>query len=102
ELLRDRGERVGLATVYRTLQAMVDGGEVDAMRAADGETSYRRCRTTGHHHHLVCRGCGRTVEVEGPDVEAWAEAIATAHGFTDVEHTVEVFGTCERCLTGAR
>ena len=67
------GDRIGLTTVYRTLQPMVDAGELDALRTADGETAYRRC-SNGHHHHLVCRTCGRTVEVSGPAVEKWATA----------------------------
>lgn len=96
-ILRDRGERVGLTTVYRTLQALADSGEVDMLRSADGETVYRHCSSEAHHHHLVCRKCGRTVEVEGPDVERWAEKVGAAHGFVDVTHTVEVFGTCPDC-----
>lgn len=102
-ILRERGERVGLTTVYRTLQALADAGEVDMLRSADGESVYRQCSSVTHHHHLVCRKCGRTVEVEGPDVERWAEKVGAAHGFVDVTHTVEVFGTCPECarsLTG--
>lgn len=95
-LLRRRGEPIGLTTVYRALQTMADAGEVDVLRQLDGEAVYRRC-STGHHHHLVCRRCGRTVEVEGPDVERWADRVAGEHGFRDVEHTVEVFGTCGAC-----
>jgi Fur family transcriptional regulator, ferric uptake regulator len=94
--LRRLGERVGLTTVYRTLQAMTEAGELDALRTAEGETAYRRC-STGHHHHLVCRGCGRTVEVSGPAVETWANAVAEQHGFRDVSHDLEIFGTCENC-----
>jgi Fur family transcriptional regulator, ferric uptake regulator len=94
--LRQRGDRVGLTTVYRTLQAMTEVGELDAIRTAEGETAYRRC-STGHHHHLVCRSCGRTVEVSGPAVETWASAIAQQHGFRDVSHDLEIFGTCDRC-----
>jgi len=94
--LKDSGESVGLATVYRILQNMASDGEVDVLRAPDGEAIYRRC-STGHHHHLVCRSCGRAVEVEGPQVERWAAAISAEHGFTDVEHTVEIFGTCADC-----
>ncbi|HUR15311.1 MAG TPA: Fur family transcriptional regulator [Mycobacteriales bacterium] len=97
EALRARGEAVGLTTVYRHLQALADAGEVDALRTADGETVYRRCAGDEHHHHLVCRTCGATVEVGGPAVEAWAEAVATEHGYTDVTHTLEVFGTCAAC-----
>jgi Fur family ferric uptake transcriptional regulator len=95
-LLRDSGERVGLATVYRTLQALADSGEVDQLRSEDGEARYRRC-SGSHHHHLVCRDCGRTVEVDGPAVERWAGAVAREHGFTDVSHTLELFGTCADC-----
>lgn len=97
-MLRDRGERVGLATVYRTLQALADSGEIDVMRPPSGEYLYRRC-SRGHHHHLVCRDCGRTVEVAGPAVEAWADRVAAEHGFTQVSHTLEIFGTCPNCAT---
>ncbi len=94
--LREAGEGVGLATVYRTLQSMVEAGTVDVLRTDDGEAVYRAC-STHHHHHLVCRACGRTVEVEGPAVEAWADRVAGHHGFSDVTHTIEIFGTCADC-----
>ena len=96
ELLAARGSGVGLATVYRTLQRLADAGEVDMLRSEDGEAIYRRCSET-HHHHLVCRSCGATVEVEGPTVERWTTAMAADHGFTDVSHTLEIFGTCANC-----
>ena len=96
EVLRAAGERVGLTTVYRTLQAMADAGEVDVLRN-DGEAMYRRCRSNDHHHHLVCRSCGTTVELAAADVESWTEAVARRHGFTEVSHTVEVFGVCRSC-----
>ncbi|AEB46719.1 MULTISPECIES: Fur family transcriptional regulator [Micromonospora] len=95
-MLRDRGERVGLTTVYRTLQGLADAGEIDVMRPPGGEHLYRRC-SEGHHHHLVCRACGRTVEVAGPTVETWADKVAAQHGFTNVSHTLEIFGTCPTC-----
>ena len=85
--LRDAGEKVGLATVYRTLQAMAADGAIDMLRTDEGEAVYRAC-STGHHHHLVCRGCGRTVEVEGPVVERWTHEISEEHGFTDISHTL--------------
>ena len=98
ELLRRRGESVGLTTVYRTLQALADAEEIDVMRPPGGEHLYRRC-SSGHHHHLVCRVCGRTVEVAGPTVESWANRVAAEHGFADVSHTLEIFGTCAECAT---
>jgi Fur family ferric uptake transcriptional regulator len=96
ELLRRQGASVGLTTVYRTLQGLADAGEVDVLRTPDREAMYRRC-SSGHHHHLVCRHCGRTVEVEGPAVERWASTVADQHGYVDVDHTLEIVGTCGPC-----
>nr|WP_306359688.1 Fur family transcriptional regulator [Nocardia sp. CC227C] len=99
--LRKRGEGIGLTTVYRTLQSLADAGHVDVLRTDSGESVYRQC-SKGHHHHLVCRHCGRTVEVEGPTVEAWADTVAAEHGFSDISHTVEIFGCCRSCANGKR
>ena len=97
DLLKHRGDSVGLTTVYRTLQSLAETGQVDVVRTDDGEAVYRRCSSGSHHHHLVCRSCGTAVEVEGPAVEAWAGKVAAEHGFTEVEHTLEIFGTCANC-----
>ncbi|WP_327069320.1 transcriptional repressor [Kitasatospora sp. NBC_01250] len=101
DMLKHRGDSVGLTTVYRTLQSLADAGEVDVLRTADGEAVYRRC-SSGHHHHLVCRLCGSTVEVEGPAVERWANTVAAEHGFSDIAHTLEIFGTCAECTAKQR
>ncbi|MDI6101692.1 transcriptional repressor [Actinoplanes sp. NEAU-A12] len=98
-LLRERGAKVGLTTVYRTLQMLVDAGDADTTRLPGGEQLFRLCSPT-HHHHLVCRGCGKTVEVAGPAVERWADEVAADNGFTDVGHTIEIFGTCRDCAAG--
>jgi Fur family transcriptional regulator, ferric uptake regulator len=95
-MLRDRGDAIGLTTVYRTLQALADADEIDVMRPPGGEHLYRRCSDT-HHHHLVCRKCGATVEVEGPAVESWTTKVAAQHGYSDVSHTLEIFGLCAAC-----
>jgi Fur family ferric uptake transcriptional regulator len=94
--LQGQGASIGLATVYRVLAAMVAAGEVDTLVRDDRETLYRRC-SDRHHHHLVCSGCGRTVEIAGPAVESWAAAVAAEHGFSDVRHQLELFGLCARC-----
>jgi Fur family transcriptional regulator, ferric uptake regulator len=96
EQLRRSGEGIGLTTVYRTLQALADAGEIDVLRTSTGEAIYRRC-SAHHHHHLVCRDCGHTVEVEGPTVELWAEKVAAEHNFTNIDHTIEISGTCPTC-----
>lgn len=97
EEMRGRGDRVGLTTVYRNLQALAESGEVDVLRTDGGEAIYRRCSTEDHHHHLVCTSCGSSVELEAEAVEIWAERAATRHGFTRVQHTAEVFGLCSGC-----
>lgn len=101
ELLRGRGNEIGLATVYRTLQTLADAGEVDVLRAEDGEALYRQCSRREHHHHLVCRRCGTAEEIDGPGVEAWAEAVGAAHGFSDIVHTMELSGICASCAAEA-
>jgi len=100
ETLTAQGEHVGRATVYRTLRAMSVSGDADVIVRSDGETVYRSC-TPSHHHHLVCRTCGATIEIVGPVVERWSNATAAAHGYDDVTHTLEVFGRCASCRDAA-
>jgi Fur family transcriptional regulator, ferric uptake regulator len=100
ELLAAKGSNVGLATVYRAMQSLSESGDVDVLRSGDGEALYRRCDKRAHHHHLVCRLCRTTVEIDGPNVEAWATKVGASHGFTDIEHTIELFGTCAACRAG--
>jgi len=97
--LAAQGQTVGLATVYRTLAALASTGDVDVQRLGD-ETAYRRC-SASHHHHLTCRACGATVEVEAPDLEAWADGVASAHGYADIDHVVEITGLCPACAACA-
>lgn len=97
--LRRGGEGIGLTTVYRTLQSMAAAGLLDTLRTDSGESVYRRC-SQHHHHHLVCRVCGSTIEVQGTEAEAWAAEVAAQHGFSDVSHTMEIFGVCGDCSRG--
>jgi Fur family ferric uptake transcriptional regulator len=95
--LRQSGQRVGLTTVYQQLRALAAVGQIDSVRAASGELLYRHCDTDQHHHHLVCRVCGRTVEVEDTVVRRWAEKVARDAGFVEVAHHLEFSGTCADC-----
>ncbi|MBT2553756.1 Fur family transcriptional regulator [Arthrobacter sp. ISL-5] len=96
-ILQNKGVSVSLATAYRILQSLADEGLVDVLRNGEGEAVYRRCAVTVHHHHLLCRNCGKAVEVEAPAVETWAARTAQEHGFTEVAHTVEIYGLCPDC-----
>lgn len=101
DLLTERADPVGLTTVYRALQALAADGAIDVIIADDGEARYRLC-SRGHHHHLVCRSCGSTVEVAGPTVERWATKVAAEHGFSEPEHTIEISGICPACQVPGR
>lgn len=96
--LRNVGSTIGLATVYRTLNALAEEGSADAL-SIEGENLYRAC-SPGHHHHLICRGCGSTTEIEAGEVEAWAKKVAAEHGYGDPQHVVDIFGTCPSCTSG--
>lgn len=96
DLLREEGAKVGLATVYRALQSMADADEVDVLRTPDGESAYRSC-SRGHHHHLVCRSCGYSIEIHPQHMEQWASEVAQEHGFTETGHELEIFGLCRNC-----
>ncbi|MBM9433172.1 Fur family transcriptional regulator [Flaviflexus equikiangi] len=97
ELITAQGEDVGLATVYRTLQMFADDGEVDFLRDDDGEMLYRKCVRNAHHHHLICRRCGTTHELADTMIESWAHQVADQHGYSDVSHSIELYGTCSDC-----
>lgn len=94
EQMRADGDPVGLATVYRNLQTLAESGQIDVLVSDDGESIYRQCAEEAHHHHLVCRECGRTIEFLAPEMEEWTRRVAAEHGFTDVQHTMEIFGLC--------
>lgn len=94
--ITQQGDRIGLTTIYRALAALQKENVVDLLRRDDGEAIYRLCGET-HHHHLVCKNCGRTVEIAGGAIEEWAGGVATAHGYRDVEHSAEIFGLCSLC-----
>jgi Fur family ferric uptake transcriptional regulator len=94
--LKDAGSSIALATVYRALADLADEGEADSLQQ-EGEALYRACTPGSHHHHLICRNCGLTVEIEAHAVEEWARQIAGEHGFTRAEHVVDVFGLCAAC-----
>ena len=99
EDLHRAGQKVGLATVYRNLQTLADDHRVDVLRSAEGEALYRVCETDGHHHHLVCRSCGHAEEIAQTQIESWVTEVAAQHGFTDVSHSMDLFGLCARCST---
>ena len=96
--LRADGEPVGLTTVYRHLQALADEATIDEIKRRDGQAVYRFCATPEHHHHLVCRHCGNSTTIDEPStLDGWVDQVAARAGFSQVDHTLEIFGLCPRC-----
>lgn len=88
--------KIGLTSVYRALQKMVESGVVDTFRNPEGESEYRLC-TPSHHHHIVCTSCGFTVEIDGEEIESWATTAAKRNGFSSIKHIADIYGLCQRC-----
>jgi Fur family ferric uptake transcriptional regulator len=94
--LRERDSRTGLATVYRTLALFSEHRVVDALTHHGTEQCYRLC-TEAHHHHLLCTGCHRVVEVQECDLGEWLDRVAARHGFVATDHRIEITGLCPDC-----
>ncbi len=99
--LHSTGSPIGLATVYRALADLAVEGEADTLQSPEGESLYRACSTTDHHHHLICRRCGLTVEIEVDAVENWATNVAAEHGFSQAAHVIDIFGLCAACTAAS-
>ena len=97
ELIIKDGGQISLATVYTQLRKLVESKDVDIVMTDRGESLYRRCVVDVHHHHLACRNCGATVEVDAPQLEKWAGEIANKNGFKDLRHVIELNGICQKC-----
>ena len=100
ERLIKAGTRIGLATVYRNLQSLASSDDVDVVRIEDSDIQlFRYCGSDQHHHHLICRSCGTTQDIEVESIETWAQSIADKYGFSDVHHSLELYGLCSSCTT---
>lgn len=93
-VMKGEGSSIGLATVYRNLNEMARAGQADVMQGHGGQL-FRFCNE-GHHHHLVCIDCGKTVEFSAP-VEEWIDSVAGDNDFAVVNHVFDVFGRCSDC-----
>ncbi|OZG64403.1 Fur family transcriptional regulator [Bifidobacterium hapali] len=100
DILRNRGTRIGTTTAYRNLQMMASQGKLDVIHL-NGETLYRACVDHRHHHHIMCRNCGKTIEIEIPGLEQWIEQAATKLHYVNVAHELEIYGLCPHCARNA-
>lgn len=104
ELLRrrlvERGEHVGMATLYRTVDALVKSGLVRERDFGEGYKRYEPAREANEHAHLVCRRCGAVVEFSNERLERMLRITADEHRFQYERHRVEIHGVCEQCRSG--
>jgi len=98
--IRQEDHRISRATVYRTLQWMVEAGIARKVDFGEGrfrfEPSYRQPR----HFHLICKGCQESSEFLSSDIEAAIDEVAVARGFSIGHSIVQIYGTCDACRTG--
>ena len=95
-LARRRWPRVGLVTVYRTLELLAELGLARRLHTDDGCHSYTRA-SAGHCHDLICQSCGRVVEFEGCDLSNLLEQVERDTGFAIASHMLELAGLCPAC-----
>ena len=95
--LRDQGEAVGLATIYRTLDLLAKSGLVRAHDFGQGFRRYEPMPARTHHHHLVCVRCDKVEEFGHERLERILPIIADEHGFQPERHRLEIYGVCREC-----
>ncbi len=96
--LRRSAAEVGRASVYRALEQLEQLGLVQRIEVCRGTAGYERVDPTGHHHHhAICRDCGRMVPFEDPNLERALGKVAGAINFDVSEHEVVLRGVCDRC-----
>lgn len=100
DLMRTQDRRISRATVYRTLQWMVDAGIARKVDFGEGRFRFEHSYRQPRHFHLICKTCHRSFEFLSSDIEASVEEVATARGFSPTQSVVQIYGTCEECRTG--
>lgn len=102
DLVRVQSPEIGLATVYRTIQVLLDLNIIDKVSFDDGFTRYELAMqmdddSKHHHHHAICKGCGKVCAFEDDYLDTLEEALESSMGFTVVDHEVKLYGYCREC-----
>src|SRR5919107_256916 len=100
DLIRREDERISRATIYRTLQWMVDAGIARKVDFGEGRFRFEHSYRHPRHFHLICKSCHRSYEFLSSDIEAIVEEVSAARNFTASQSVVQIYGTCEECRTG--
>ena len=100
EIIRREDARISRATVYRTLQWMVEAGIARKVDFGEGRYRFEHSYRHPRHFHLICKSCNSSAEFLSSDIEALIEEVASARGFSPRQSVVQIYGTCEACRTG--
>ncbi len=101
-IVRREDARISRATIYRTLQWMVDAGMARRVDLGEGKFRFEHSYRHPRHFHLICKSCNQLFEFLSSDIEALIEEVASARQFEPAQSVLQVFGTCEQCRTGGR
>ncbi|HXG87046.1 MAG TPA: transcriptional repressor [Vicinamibacterales bacterium] len=100
DLIKREDHGTSRATVYRTLQWMVEAGIARKVDFGEGRFRFEHSYRHPRHFHLICKSCNRSYEFLSSDIEALVEEVAAARGFTARQSVVQIYGTCDSCRTG--
>lgn len=106
ELIKKESPEIGLATVYRTIQLLLELKIIDRIYLDDGSVRYELGHVyeeedAHHHHHLICVKCGRVMSFQGDLLDEFEERIEKQTGFQIQDHDVKLYGYCADCLKKA-
>jgi Fur family ferric uptake transcriptional regulator len=102
DLIRREDQKISRATVYRTLQWMVDAGIARKVDFGEGRFRFEHSYRHPRHFHLICKSCNQSSEFLSSDIEALLEEVAAARNFTARQSVLQIYGTCDACRTGRR
>jgi Fur family ferric uptake transcriptional regulator len=100
DLIRREDQRISRATIYRTLQWMVDAGIARKVDFGEGRFRFEHSYRHPRHFHLICKTCSRSFEFLSSDIETLIEEVATARGFAQAQSVLQIHGECDACRTG--
>jgi Fur family transcriptional regulator, ferric uptake regulator len=95
--LRGKHKKISRATIYRTLDLLVDSGIVGRVRVGEIGYRYERLRAGEHHDHLICNECGRVIEFYEPRIESLQDVVCERYGFLALSHSHQLRGICRSC-----
>lgn len=97
DFIKKDNPEIGIATVYRTIRLLCDAKIVHEIRIGNDETRYEVIEPAYHHDHLLCENCGTFVEISSSIIENEQKKIANKHGFTLTNHSLILYGICQKC-----